>query len=80
MDLLTLVLASKLSIILFLLSLLILAIGIICLVWKRISDCIRKFGTEIRGTQMLYGQVQLQRKEEKEVDLANSDNRDRNGK
>lgn len=40
-DLLVLGLASKLAIVLFLLSLLITAVGVVCLVWKQISDCVR---------------------------------------
>lgn len=40
-DLLVLGLASKLAIVLFLLSLLITAVGVVCLVWKQIFDCVR---------------------------------------
>ena len=40
-DLLALGLASKLAVVLFLLSLLITVVGVVCLAWKKISDCVR---------------------------------------
>ena len=42
-DLLVLGLASKLAFVLFLLSLLITAVGVVCFAWKKISDCVRSF-------------------------------------
>lgn len=81
-NLLVLGLATKLAVFLFLLSLLILAIGIICLVWEKISDCVRKCGLKIRGTEIINERTQFQRGERKgtdiEINLANINNEGRN--
>lgn len=77
-DLLTLGLASKLAVALFLLALLAVAIGIICLVWEKISDCVRKFDPRIPNPKIIDESNQDKGEGEKEeIGLTNNDNRGR---